>query len=51
MTHYRFEVRIEFCNLLNRIQILSRSAIITDINDGPSILGHVLSDNGALREI
>jgi len=45
------ELRIEFYNLFNRTQILSSAAIITDINYGPSVFGHVFSDNGVPREI
>lgn len=47
----RLELRIEFYNLFNRTQVLSPAAIITDINYGPSVFGHVFSDNGIPREI
>jgi len=47
----RMELRIEFYNLFNRTQVLSPAAIITDINYGPSVFGHVFSDNGIPREI
>jgi hypothetical protein len=47
----RFEIRAESYKLFNRTQILSPSASIPDINDGPSVFAYVLSDNGAAREI
>jgi Carboxypeptidase regulatory-like domain len=47
----RAELRIEFYNLFNRTQFLSPGAIVTDVNAGPSVFGHVFSDNGQPREI
>ena len=44
-------MKIESYKLFNRTQILSPSASIPDINDGPSVFGHVLSDNGTPRAI